>query len=95
MVPAGAGHAQAVSHRRFPGWWLCRGHAQAMRAVQVLASCPTTTRQDAQLLAEAGATASFRARCLVLALQWRMQYKRALARACQHAAACTAALAGE
>lgn len=49
--------------------------------VQVLSGFPTTTRQDHQALEHALKSTSFHARCLQLALQWRIKYKQSLARA--------------
>ena len=70
-------------------------HMQHMH-MQVLSDMPSTTRQDQQALegvrAAPRSPSSFHGRCLQLAVQWRMHYKRTLARAVKQARHSRAAL---
>lgn len=68
-------------------------------ALQALRQLPTTTREDEAVLTALQAEAPTISRghdnaCKVLAVRWRMGYKRALARAHRLANACMQALAG-
>ena len=61
--------------------------------LQALRTFATTTRQDEELLrASAGGGQSFEAECLQLAVRYRLQHKRAIARGYKVADACLGAL---
>jgi hypothetical protein len=63
--------------------------------MQVLSGLPTTTKQDEAALAALAADESFHTRCRRLALQWRVQHKRSLARAYKLAQASLSVLSSE
>ena len=63
--------------------------AKLRAAVQELATFATTTRQDSTALqALDGLGVSLERECRRLAIQYRMQHKRAVARACKLALLC-------
>jgi hypothetical protein len=61
--------------------------------MQALQAFPTTTKQDAVLLGEASSGQSLRDECLQLAIRYRMQHKRAIARGYKIASGCLEELA--